>query len=41
MHFYRALVVITSAVCLVGCGKEPQGEKGDPGPAGPPGERAR
>jgi hypothetical protein len=38
MHFYRALVVITLAVCLVGCGEGPQGEKGDPGPGGPPGE---
>jgi hypothetical protein len=39
MPLYRALIVITSAVCLVGCGKGPQGEKGDTGPAGPPGEK--
>jgi hypothetical protein len=39
MHLYRALIVITSAICLVGCGKGAQGEKGDPGPAGPPGEK--
>ena len=40
MHFYRALVVTTLAVCLIGCGEGPQGgERGDPGPAGPPGEK--
>ena len=32
MHLYRALIVITLAVGLMGCGKGPQGEKGDPGP---------
>jgi hypothetical protein len=37
MRLYRALIAITLAVGLVGCGREPQGAKGDPGPAGPPG----
>ena len=35
MHFIE-LVIATLAVCLVGCGKGPQGEKGGPGPAGWP-----
>jgi hypothetical protein len=36
MH-YRALIAITLAVGLGGCGEGPQGAKGDPGPAGSPG----
>jgi hypothetical protein len=36
MHLYRALIAITLAVGLGGCGREPQG---DPGPAGPPGAK--
>jgi hypothetical protein len=35
----RALIVITLAFGLAGCGKATQGEKGDPGPAGPPGAK--
>jgi hypothetical protein len=37
MHLYRALIAITLAVGLLGCGEGPQGAKGDPGPAGTPG----
>ena len=47
MHPYRArlqrtsrtLIAVTLAVGLVGCGKSSQGEKGDPGPVGPPGAK--
>jgi hypothetical protein len=40
MHLYRALIAITLAAGLAGCGEWlPQGAKGDAGPAGPPGAR--
>jgi hypothetical protein len=34
-----ALIAITLAVGLAGCGKGTQGEPGEPGPAGPPGPK--
>jgi hypothetical protein len=34
-----ALIAITLAVGLAGCGKASQGEPGEPGPAGPPGPK--
>ena len=34
-----ALITITLAVGLTGCGKASQGEPGEPGPAGPPGPK--
>jgi hypothetical protein len=39
MHLYRALIIITLAAGLMGCGRSSQGEKGDPGPPGPAGEK--
>jgi hypothetical protein len=40
MHLLRALIAITFAVGLAGCGKwPPQGAQGDPGPPGPPGAK--
>jgi hypothetical protein len=38
MHLYRVLIAIALAVSLGGCGREPQGAKGDPGPAGEKGD---
>jgi hypothetical protein len=37
MQLYEATIIAILAVGLTGCGKAPNGEKGDPGPAGPPG----
>ena len=34
-----ALIAITLAVALAGCGKATQGEQGEPGPAGPSGPK--
>ena len=39
VHLYRALIAITLAVGLGGCGEGPQGAKGDPGPPGSPGAK--
>jgi hypothetical protein len=39
MYLYRALIAVALGLSLVGCGKGPQGEKGDAGAAGPPGAR--
>ena len=39
VHLNRALIVITLAVGLGGCGEGPQGAKGDPGPPGSPGAK--
>jgi hypothetical protein len=42
MHLYRmsrALIVVTLAVGLVGCGKSQQGEPGEAGPPGPAGPK--
>jgi hypothetical protein len=39
VHLYRALIAITLAVGLGGCGEGPKGAKGDPGPPGSPGAK--
>src|SRR5437879_11138555 len=39
MHIYQAIIAITLAMWLAGCGQSPPGAKGDPGPAGPPGPK--
>jgi hypothetical protein len=39
MRLYRTLIAFTLSVGLVGCGKAPQGAKGDPGPAGAAGPK--
>jgi len=37
MHSARLLSVIAVSLCVISCGQEPKGPRGDAGPPGPPG----